>query len=141
MPFSESDRYNYDLVNSYQHECIKEKVFGMGWGLDCQNIEFGEILNDISLEKYTETAKLQYNREELESSHLNAINLYYSFEKAMLKPSDLNLEGYEICKSLKKAKNKSCKITDDFVCFINNDVLFYSAEFEALILSGHFLEV
>lgn len=376
MPFSESDRYNYDLVNSYQHECIEEKVFGMGWGLDCQNIEFGETLNDISLEKYTETAKLQYNSEELESSHLNAINLYcnikkgdyvimkfkdsryyigklatevqfvhkpvspynrlswgafveewvefkteeelpseivgrfsqrihstvqrivpyrqklltissyetnslnptfpvkipklkitkenfirsltykeledlvalfiylkhcnegyvllpsscklsqqnyefrfvsngkqpitcqvknqaeididryindtaykkiyifcglwsnekveklkneyekykqifiispdelfkvlykadffknpyYSFEKAILKPCDLNLEGYEICKSLRKAKNKSCKITDDFVCFTNNDVLFYSAEFEALILSGHFLE-
>jgi hypothetical protein len=34
MPVSSDKRTDYDLVDKMQRECIKRKIFGMGWDIE-----------------------------------------------------------------------------------------------------------
>ena len=43
--------------------------------------------------------------------------------------------GYTICK--KPEHEYECSIDEDFICFERKDGLFYSREFDALVLSYH----
>lgn len=58
MPFSSSERTNYDKVLKTQQECIDRRVFGMGWDLDC--LEFGAPMTPENVEYYTKTYNDQY---------------------------------------------------------------------------------
>lgn len=54
MPFNEAGRTDYEAVHKVQQNCIKDKIFGMGWDIDC--FPYGtriteETANDY-LEKY-----------------------------------------------------------------------------------------
>ncbi len=60
-------------------------------------------------------------------------NDFYDFDGDVISPYDLNLTGYE---ERKKPKGESTySIDEEFICFVNKDGLFYSAEFGALIHS------
>ena len=58
---------------------------------------------------------------------------FYDFDNEPRSPYQLNLEGYTERKRPKGEKTYS--ISEDYICFVNKDGLFYSAEFDALILS------
>ena len=65
-------------------------------------------------------------------------NDFYECTSNVLKPDQLPLERYELRKRLKGEKHYS--LSDDFACFVRQDGLFYSTEFEALILSWHIMD-
>jgi len=61
-------------------------------------------------------------------------NEFYDYESEMISIHDINLNGYE--KRKKPRGENTYSIDDDmFICFVNKDGLFFSAEFSALILS------
>ena len=64
-------------------------------------------------------------------------NGFYECAEDVLTPDMLPLEGYELREKIngEKQYNKS----KDFACFVRSDGLFYSTEFEALILSWHIM--
>jgi hypothetical protein len=65
-------------------------------------------------------------------------NDFYEYVSDVIAPDQLPLEGYELSKKIKE-KNQYT-MSDDFACFVRSDGLFYSTEFEALILSWHILD-
>lgn len=50
MPFNSGDRTNYELIDEFQQNCIKEKVFGMGWDAEC--FAFGTPMTEENAAKY-----------------------------------------------------------------------------------------
>ncbi len=65
-------------------------------------------------------------------------NDFYDFDNQVIPPDMLDLDGY-ILKDKPNAENEYSK-DDSFVCFVRKDGLFYSAEFNALVLSWHILD-
>ncbi len=68
-------------------------------------------------------------------------NPFYDFENSPVSTRDFNLEGYCCMDKLgRRSKDyKNYTINDNFICFYQGDGLFYSAEFDALVLSWHIL--
>ncbi len=58
---------------------------------------------------------------------------FYDFDNEPRSPYQLKLEGYTKCD--RPAGEKKYSIDDDYICFVNKDGLFYSAEFDSLVLS------
>ncbi len=67
-------------------------------------------------------------------------NGFYDYESKMISARDFNLNGFEKRKHPRGEKTYSISDDDMFICFVNKDGLFYSAEFDALILSWDVFE-
>ncbi len=85
IPFCEEERHVFDLVNSYQQECIKENVFGMGWDVECKTLQFNSILNSDNEKKYIccyeDYRELQHMKRDIDQSHKNALKEYGQMKK------------------------------------------------------------
>lgn len=75
MPFSESDRSNYDLVDSFQKQCIENNVFGMGWDIQC--FDYG---TPISKENVSIHAK-EYQKKNSSGISEDALKCYLQIKK------------------------------------------------------------
>lgn len=69
-------------------------------------------------------------------------NPYYLFSDKIKTADQLLLDDYIKCKKFNKSNSKkySLSVDNEFACFNGKDGLFYSAEFEALILKNHIFE-
>ena len=65
-------------------------------------------------------------------------NDFYDFENTPISPYNINLDGYE--KKKKPKGENTYSIDDDYICFVNGDGLFYSAEFGLLVHSWDVFE-
>ena len=63
MPFDSDEREDYKIVISFQNECLKKKMFGMGWGFDELNdlFENGAIITDEKANKFTDYLRKMYH--------------------------------------------------------------------------------
>lgn len=71
------------------------------------------------------------------SNNLVFYNNFYDYCAKRTEPTELPLDKYRIVKKPKRIDE--CSISKNYACFVQNDGLFYSAEFGALILSWHIL--
>ncbi len=62
-------------------------------------------------------------------------NDFYDYETTPLSVDEINLDDYTKLKNPKGEKTYSVDEKHEFICFINGDGLFYSEEFESLVLS------
>lgn len=65
-------------------------------------------------------------------------NEYYDYQDIERKTKEILPAGYSICE--KPKREYECSMDDDFICFERKDGLFYSREFDALVLSYHVFE-
>lgn len=84
------------------------------------------------------------SREELFSTlkaNKSFSNPYYDFENAPIDTRSVRLDGYNKCEKLNRNSSdyKNYVISPDFICFLRYDGLFFSSEFNSLILSYHIL--
>lgn len=59
MPFNDTEKSDWNLVNRVQQRCIQDKFFGMGWDLE-EVFSFGEIISKEKAEFYKEKYKDKY---------------------------------------------------------------------------------
>lgn len=73
--------------------------------------------------------------------HKGMLKQFYDYENEYVSAENILLENYNKCEKLtKKSKDfRNYAVSDDFICFYRYDGLFYSAEFDALVLSWHIL--
>lgn len=69
MPFPKDERTNYGLVDNLQKKCIEDKVFGMGWDLDC--FDYGTQISNEKEKEYADNYFSQ-NKERVSDDALNA---------------------------------------------------------------------
>lgn len=65
-------------------------------------------------------------------------NEYYDHQDKDMSTKELIPEGYTVCK--KPKREYECSMDEDFICFERKDGLFYSREFDALVLSYHIFQ-
>ena len=58
MPLKSDERTDYDTVLELQEKCIKRRIFGMGWDLDC--LEHGTKMTPENAEYYTKMYNERY---------------------------------------------------------------------------------
>lgn len=68
-------------------------------------------------------------------------NPYYDFENEPIDATSIKLDGYNRCEKLRRNSSdyRNYTISPDFICFLRKDGLFFSSEFNSLILSYHIL--
>lgn len=76
MPLSSQQRGDYELVDSIQQICIKDKFFGMGWDVEIPGFDSNTYMTDENVAKYIE----EYHRVNGSVSE-QAINYYKSVKK------------------------------------------------------------
>lgn len=84
------------------------------------------------------------SREELFSAlkaNKSFSNPYYDFENAPIDAASIKLDGYNRCEKLQRNSTdyKNYVMSSDYICFLRKDGLFFSSEFNSLILSYHII--
>ncbi len=105
MPFSKDNRTNYDEVIKLQQQCVKEKVFGMGWTVP-NLFAFGTPMSKENIDKY----RLEYG-----SVSESAIGGYCDIKK-----------GDYVITRLKNGHYIVGRVSSDGAMYINKDEDIYN---------------
>lgn len=112
LPFSEKN--DWDAINAFQKQCIKDKVFGMGWNVEVNDLEFGEFISEENVKKYVET----YNSKESDRAYIKTLNCFKEVKKGDYVITRLKNSHYYIGKvSSERAKYIYKKDDTTYSCF------------------------
>ena len=78
MPFIADERTDYESVNQLQQACIKNRIFGMGWEVDC--FDYGTPMTEENASEYVKRYNHQFPNQDWSVSE-DAVNRYKSIKK------------------------------------------------------------